>query len=51
MTDKLMSRRKFLAGAGAVVGAATVSGLATCRPFLSRILGYFCASSFIHPGI
>lgn len=31
MTDKLMSRRKFLAGAGAVVGAATVSGLVLAR--------------------
>lgn len=27
MSDTLMSRRRFLAGAGAVVGAATVSGL------------------------
>lgn len=31
MSDKLMSRRKFLAGAGAVVGAATVSGLVLAR--------------------
>jgi hypothetical protein len=31
MSDKLMSRRKFLTGAGAVVGAATVSGLVLAK--------------------
>lgn len=40
MSDKVMSRRKFLAGAGAVVGAATVSGLALAeRPDAAHAAG------------
>lgn len=40
MSDKSMSRRKFLVGAGAVLGAASVSGLALAnRPSAARAAG------------
>ncbi|MFA4966089.1 MAG: C-GCAxxG-C-C family (seleno)protein [Thermoleophilia bacterium] len=40
MSDKVMSRRKFLAGAGAVVGVATVAGVGLAgRPSDAEALG------------